>query len=267
MTLLSYQERRRRLFSNLFRTPRPDDVRLDMYLDASGSDNWHEADNEWHIISCPIVWNSTSWANYREWFDGIGGLHASSKVQPNGLTAQENTRTALSFEVPEFCVTTIAHVPSLRKRERGFSKKNPFSHSDYHWGHLIKSVVNSYARVEYPAPIYRAFINNPGGGPKSFRKISKIFSRELGASFPLEQRVGTDPGIALADAIAWATRRWLLKGEQDQIPSVVWENKESRYSWFCLLDDRPHKVQSLHDVLSICGIKHPPEVMDRADKI
>jgi hypothetical protein len=98
-------------------------------------------------------------------------------------------------------------------------------------------------------PVSRFVINHPGAGAVGERAITALTRDFWRLRVPIEYRTGGDPGIDLADVIAWTFRRSLTKPD-DVLPPEPFQLMTSHLQVLVVRDHlaAPFHITSLGDL-------------------
>jgi hypothetical protein len=221
------------------RTSRPTAIRYDIYLDASGRDNWCEPGQAWYVLAAVAVRDSHRWKQFVAWAATRpgGSLHASDRHRPGEMSNHDLARHVIDMDVPELVLVTVIHRDSMARALRAELPPDAHPHAacERVWSMTIRGLVKQLrdeGMTGLSIPIRRVIINHPGRNKPGLKAIYDQCADCLGSTH-MESRPGTDPGIGLADRIAWSVYRFLDRGERRQFPDE--RGRERSFRWGFLL--------------------------------
>ena len=222
-------------------TGRLGSVRFDLYADASGKDDWNSVDQPWYVLGIVAVRDDRAWSTWKNrhrdeyknalhWSDGefwkhLGGLEARP----------EHLQRLCSLRPWQFAWIIITHRDAMRATMAQMEQRTPHPRS----GTLVLwtthvSTVASFLRLMWrravgfrPARhLIRRVVCNNWAARQDQDDASHVMN--FYGDFIPEFRPGSDPGIGIADGLAWGFRSALRYPTEKILPwpdATMWDDR------------------------------------------
>lgn len=234
--------RQRLLFLHrMLGTGRLGSVRFDLYADASGKDDWNSADQPWYVLGIVAVRDDCAWSTWKKrhrddyqralhWSDGEFWSHRGGvEARPAHL------RQLCSLRPWQFAWVIIAHRNAMRATMAEMEQRNPHPRA----GTLVLWTTH----VSTVATFLRSMWRRAVGFRPARHLIRRVICNNWAASqdqddashvmnfygdFIPEFRPGSDPGIGIADGLAWGFRSALRYPTEQILPwsdTTTWDER------------------------------------------
>lgn len=244
MRLHSFGHPRRVLqavLSDLLGTGRLNAVRLDLYADASGKDDWDSKDKPWYVIAVAAVRGDDAWRSWVERFNAEygGDFHLGNRTwyEAHGGEASRpnHVRRLVELRPWQFAKVLIAHRDAVRRTIDSMQSTPmpPEVGAPLLWATQV-SAFATYLRESW------RLVVSPQAGKQVIRKVvcdhwgieaMHAYGANLmdfyGVVTPTFQ-AATCPGLGIVDGLAWGFRAALMYPNDRVLPWMDQEPLDSR---------------------------------------
>lgn len=236
-----------------------------IYGDAAGNDAWGPHDGACYVFGWAVVRKSHRWKQYRELHAsrGRGHIHMAERTPGGPKERDALCREILSSEPYDLAYVFI--VDKKKYRENLIRKRGAPPHrsaiQEYLWGRLsvvagppVLLTSDIKGMRSRQSPINGLVYNHPGEGKASENRIRQIVNHTWKGGVRCEFRPGGDPGIDLADTLAWSFHRVATGHAATHLPWAAGEGFGLRLSVF-LIDDDSDSDRDIERIVSIDHLK------------
>lgn len=214
-------------------TSRLRQVSYRIYADASGSDDWTVGASPWYVVAYVFVRASHRWKRYRHLHAtaGRGHIHLSARGWPashRDALVKTVLQTRPWDQAMVFLIDRDAYRRSMAAA--GIQAAHAHQASEFLQGRLtvcVGAMVTQFVQmggIHIGADFIRDIVfNHPGRGWRAERDIVSVVSAFWSDLIRVRFAAGGDPGIDLADLLAWSIHRCATTGQDRHLPWSVSE--------------------------------------------